>query len=116
LEDAISQQDTPGNIQDMTLQQGGSVETWEEENGERRRERASAVWTRSNNTKQVMSTQAESAGPRSTPPHALPVAVIGDAETGQEGRQQYNLRSWLTKDADSTNKKGKNIKTRSESA
>jgi hypothetical protein len=27
LEDAISQQDTPGNIQDMTLQQGGSVET-----------------------------------------------------------------------------------------
>jgi hypothetical protein len=27
LEDAISQRDTPGNIQDMKLQQGGSVET-----------------------------------------------------------------------------------------
>jgi hypothetical protein len=79
-------------------------------------DRASAVWTRSNNAKQVMSTQAESAGPRSTSLHAPPVAVIGDVKTGQEGRQQLNLRSWLTKDADSTKKKGKNIKARSESA
>jgi hypothetical protein len=63
-----------------------------------------------------MSTQAESAGPRSTPQHAPPVAVISDVKTGQEGRQQYNLRSWLMKDADSTNKKGKNIKAKSESA
>jgi hypothetical protein len=29
----------------------------------------------------------------------LPLAVTGDVETGQGGRQKYNLRSWLMKDA-----------------
>jgi hypothetical protein len=78
-------------------------------------ERASAVWTRSNDTKEVMSTQAEPVGRKSVPPHTLPVVVIGDIETRQEDRQQYNLRSWLTKDADSINMKRKSNKARSES-
>jgi hypothetical protein len=95
LEDTISQRDTPENIQDMTLQQGGNVETQEGENSQRMEERTCAVWTRSNNTKQMMSTQAESAGPKSMPPHAPPVVAICDVETRQEDRQQYNLRSWL---------------------
>jgi hypothetical protein len=64
----------------------------------------------------VMSTQAESASPRTTPPQAPPAAVSGDVESGQEGRQQYNFRRWVMKDADATNKKGKSIKARSESA
>jgi hypothetical protein len=54
----------------------------------------------------------ESAGPKSTPPHASPVVAVGDIEIRQEDWQQYNLRSWLTKDADSTNKKGKDNKAR----
>jgi hypothetical protein len=100
----------------MTLQQAGSVEARREGNTQRRGEGASAVWTRSNNTKQLTSTQVESGGPRSTPPHVLPVAVIEDVETAQGDRQKYNLRSWLMKDAGSTNRKEKNYKARSESA
>jgi hypothetical protein len=44
-------------------------------------ERASAVWTRSNDTEEVMSTQAEPVGRKSMPPYAPPVVVIGDVET-----------------------------------
>jgi exonuclease III len=115
LDDAISQQDIPEIIQDMTLQQVGNVETREGDNSQRMEERASAVWTRSNNTKEVMSTQAVPVGRKSMPPHTPPVVVISDIETRQEDRQEYNLRSWLMKDADSTNKKRKNNKARSES-
>jgi hypothetical protein len=45
LEDAISQRDTPGNIQDMTLQKGGSVETREEENSQCRGEQSAQEGT-----------------------------------------------------------------------
>jgi hypothetical protein len=80
------------------------------------RESASAVWTRSSNAGQAKPTQAESTDPRSSPPQPSSAIAISDGETRQEGRQQYNLRSWLTKDAIVTNKKGENIKARSESA
>jgi hypothetical protein len=115
LEDAISQRDIPEKMQDTILQQGGNVDTREGDNSQRMEERASAVWKRSNDTKEVMPTQAVPVGWKSTPPHAPPVVVIGDVETRQEDRQQYNLRIWLRKDADSTNKKRKNNEAGSES-
>jgi hypothetical protein len=62
-----------------------------------------------------MSNQAVPVGWKSTLPHAPPVVGIGDFETRQEDWQQYNFRSWLMKDPDTTNKKRKNNKARSES-
>jgi hypothetical protein len=76
---------------------------------------ASTEWMRGNDTSELTSTQADSVSRRSVTSHTPPAVAIGDVGTRQEDRQQYNLRSWLTKDADSTNKKRKDNKARCES-
>jgi hypothetical protein len=96
LEDAINQRDTPRQdsdiIQDMTLQQAGSVEARGEGITQPGGEGASAVWTRGNNTEQL--TQAESGSRRSTSQHALPVAVT---QPGGEGAPAIWTRGNNTK-------------------
>jgi hypothetical protein len=116
LEDAITEPDSPGNLQATILQQRGSAATRGEVNGQRRGESTPAVWSRRGSAGQANATQAESTEQRPSPPQDLSAVAIGDGETRQEGGQQYNLRSWLTKDADKSNKKRENSKARSESA
>jgi hypothetical protein len=44
--------------------------------------------------------------------HSLSAVESGGGELSQVGRQQYNLRSWLTKEADKSGKKGEYVKER----